>query len=47
MFFNELPLNITKAKDVRWLSRDRAVSHLRECFLSVTVSFVERSSGDK
>ena len=35
---NDPRLNLTQAKDVRWLSHDRAVSHLRKCFSSVLVS---------
>ena len=31
-------LKITQAKDVRWLSHDKAVSHLRQCFKSVILS---------
>ena len=29
---------LTQAKDVRWLSHERAVSHLRKCFKSVLLS---------
>ena len=31
-------LKITQAKDVRWLSHDKAVSHLRQCLKSVILS---------
>ena len=31
-------LKITQAKDVRWLSHDKAVSHLRQCFKLVILS---------
>lgn len=31
-------LKLTQAKDVRWLSHERAVSHLRQCFTSVILS---------
>ena len=31
-------LKLTQAKDVRWLSHERAVSHLRQCFKSVLLS---------
>ena len=31
-------LKLTQAKDVRWLSHERAVSHLQQCFTSVILS---------
>ena len=31
-------LKLTQAKDVRWLSHERAVSHLRQCLKSVILS---------
>ena len=31
-------LKLTQAKDVRWLSHERAVSHLRQCYTSVILS---------
>ena len=31
-------LKLTQAKDVRWLTHERAVSHLRQCFKSVILS---------
>ena len=31
-------LKLTQAKDVRWLSHEKAVSHLRQCFTSVILS---------
>ena len=36
-------LKLTQAKDVRWLSHERAVSHLRQCLKSVILS-LERES---
>ena len=38
---NDPHLKITQAKDVRWLSHDKAVSHLRQCFKSVILSLEE------
>ena len=43
---NDPRLNLTQAKDVRWLSHDRAVSHLRKCFQSVLVS-LEREAQER
>ena len=31
-------LKLTQAKDVRWLSHDKATSHLRQCLPSVLTS---------
>lgn len=39
-------IKITLAKDVRWLSHERAVSHLRKCFPSVVVS-LEREAQER
>ena len=35
-------LKLTQAKDVRWLSHERAVSHPRQCFTSVILSLDRR-----
>ena len=43
---NDPRLNLTQAKDVRWLSHDRAVSHLHKCFQSVLVS-LEREAQER
>jgi hypothetical protein len=37
-------LKLTQAKDVRWLSHERAVSHLRQCLKSVILSLEQESS---
>ena len=37
-------LKLTQAKDVRWLSHERAVSHLRQCFKSVLLSLNKEGS---
>ena len=39
-------LNLTQAKDVRWLSNDKAVSNLRKCFRSVIIS-LEREASER
>ena len=39
-------LSLTQAKDVRWLSHDKAVDHLRKCFHSVLVS-LEREAQER
>lgn len=39
---DDLHLKLTQAKDVRWLSHERAVSHLRQCFMSVILSLERR-----
>ena len=47
---NDPSLKLTQAKDVRWLSHDRAVSHLRQCLPSVITSLereaVERNNAE-
>ena len=47
---NDPSLKLTQAKDVRWLSHDRAVSHLRQCLPSVIISLereaVERNNAE-
>ena len=35
---NDTHLKLTQAKDVRWLSHEKAVSNLRKCFTSVITS---------
>ena len=39
-------LSLMQAKDVRWLSHDKAVNHLRNCFPSVLVS-LEREAQER
>ena len=39
---NDQHLKLILAKDVRWLSHERAVSHLRQCFMSVILSLERR-----
>ena len=34
-------MKLTQAKDVRWLSHEKAFSHLRQCFTSVILSLEE------
>ena len=37
-------LKLTQAKDVRWLSHDKAVNHLRQCFKSVLQSLEKEAT---
>ena len=42
---NDPSLKITQAKDVRWLSHNRAVSHHRQC-LSAVLTSLEKENRD-